>query len=129
MTKDIAGKLRKYAQLVVKRSLIETQSELSSTAVSPRDTGRFRSNWFASSTSPSGATTEATDNPQTDAQGLELDYNKTYYLTNNLPYAQGLCYGGKAVSQPKNWYPTFINGRIPKIIEQASAQAEKEAGL
>jgi len=129
MTKNIAGKLKTYVGLVIKRTLIQTQSELSSTKVSPRDEGRFRSNWFATSGRPSDATTEALDEPRTDANDLKLDYNKTYYLTNNLPYADGLCYGGRAVSQPKNWYQSFINARYRKIFEDAAKKAEKEAGL
>lgn len=65
---------------------------------SPVDTGRFRGNWFAGYSMP----TEITD--RTDISGggsieaatataLKLNMGDTFYLVNNLPYAQRLEYG------------------------------------
>ena len=54
----------------------------------PVDTGRARSNWFASIGSPSGQTTEQTS-PQTfDNKSIYDRYklNQTIFITNNLPY-------------------------------------------
>lgn len=65
---------------------------------SPVDTGRFRGNWFTGYSMP----TEVTD--RTDISGggsiaaatstaLKLNMGDTFYLVNNLPYAQRLEYG------------------------------------
>ena len=126
---DAAKALGLLTPKVAKKTLIQMQSEISSTAVSPRDTGRFRSNWYAGKNTPDRSTTEATDQPQTDAVELSESKGAKYYLSNNLPYAAGLAYGGKAVSQPKNWFPSFINSRVPNIVRQAQAEANRELGL
>jgi len=66
---------------------------------SPVDTGRFRNNWFASIGRPITGTTEKVD--RTGASAINragkiveaLDKGETFYLANNLPYAQRLEYG------------------------------------
>ena len=126
---DAAKALGMLVPKVAKKTLIQMQSEISSTAVSPRDTGRFRSNWYAAKNNPERSTNKDTDEPRTDAVQLSESKGSTYYLSNNLPYAAGLAYGGKAVSQPKNWFPSFVNGRVPNIVKQAQAESNKELDL
>ena len=52
----------KFLNRVVAETVITMQSELGSTKVSPYDTGRFRSSWFAAEGQPSGAS-QADDSP------------------------------------------------------------------
>ncbi|MFZ9570472.1 MAG: hypothetical protein ACO28M_11595 [Vulcanococcus sp.] len=102
-------------------TLITAQSELGSTKISPYDTGRFRSSWFATEGTASGdVASVGTDSPNTDATGLKVDAYRNYYLTNNLPYAQSIAIEGKVVSQPATWFTDFRNSRLPKIQETAA---------
>lgn len=100
--------------------LVTSQAELGSVAVSPFDTGRFRSSWFAAESQSSNAVApEGADSPNTDAMGLKVDSSKKYHLTNNLPYAESVAIEGKVVSQPKTWFTDFRNQRLPKIQDAA----------
>ena len=66
---------------------------------SPVDTGRFRNNWQASVNSPAVGFTPAMDKTGNkavqEASGLinSFQMGSTFYLTNNLPYANRLEYG------------------------------------
>ena len=114
--------LKKAADALQAEIIITVQSELGSTRVSPYDTGRFRSSWFASegrqsdNIAPDGA-----DAPNMDATGLKVDSDKNYYLTNSLEYAQSVAIEGRVVSQPQTWFKDFRDSRIPKI--QAAAES------
>ena len=128
--KDLGRHLKKALDALQAETLITTQSELGSTKVSPYDTGRFRSSWFAAEGSASSAVApEGTDSPSTDATGLRVDASKEYHLTNSLPYAQSVAIEGKVVSQPKNWWFDFINVRVPKIQAAAARVVKAEYEL
>jgi hypothetical protein len=127
---DLAKHLKKALDRLQAETLITTQAELGSSKVSPVDTGRFRSSWFASEGAGSGAVApEGTDSPNTDATGLRVDASKTYTLQNALPYAQRLCVEDYAVSKPKNWFIDFTNVRVPKIQEAAARVVKQEFSL
>ena len=122
--------LKKALDRLQAETLITFQSELGSTKVSPYDTGRFRSSWFASEGASTGAVApEGTDSPNTDATGLRVDASKTYTISNSLPYAQSVAIEGKVVSQPANWFFDFQNARIPKIQEAAARVVKNEFSL
>ena len=57
----------------------------------PVDTGRLKNNWFPSVGAASEQTTEATANEAGDRSNSlvnnQLALDKTFYFTNNLPYA------------------------------------------
>ena len=125
-----ADKLKRHlkaaADALQREVLVTTQAELGSAAVSPFDTGRFRSSWFAAEGQASGEVApEGADSPNTDATGLRVDASKDYHLTNSLPYAQSVAIEGNVVSQPKTWFTSFRNNRIPKI-QAAAAKVVKE---
>lgn len=74
---------------IFKKSIIDLTSDIISDT--PVDTGRLKNNWFPSVGAASEQTTEATANEAGDraekcAQN-ELTLDKTFYFTNNLPYA------------------------------------------
>lgn len=74
---------------IFKKSVIDLTSDIISDT--PVDTGRLKNNWFPSVGVASEQTTEATTNEASDraekcAQN-ELTLDKTFYFTNNLPYA------------------------------------------
>ena len=74
---------------IFKKSVIDLTSDIISDT--PVDTGRLKNNWFPSTGAASEQTTEATANEAGDraekcAQN-ELALDKTFYFTNNLPYA------------------------------------------
>lgn len=116
MPKDLDAFLNK----VVRGTLITMQAELGSKKVSPYDTGRLRSSWFAAEGNPSGAVApEGTDSPNTDATGLQVDWRRQYVLSNNVPYIEAVAIQGKVVSQPTTWFADFINSRVPKIIDNS----------
>jgi hypothetical protein len=134
--KDLERHLKKALDRLQAETLITTQARLGSTKVSPVDTGRFRSSWFAAEGSSSGAAApEGTDSPNEDAKGLRVDSSKTYHLTNNLPYAQAIAIEGKTnpeknqKSKPANWFIDFANVSIPKIQEAAARIVKQEFEL
>ena len=128
--KDLERHLKKALDRLQAETLITVQAELGSTKVSPYDTGRFRSSWFASEGASTGAVaSEGTDSPNTDATGLKVDASKTYTISNSLPYAQSVAIEGKVVSQPANWFFDFQNARIPKILEAAARVVKNEFSL
>ena len=128
--KDLERHLKKALDALQAEVIVTCQSELGSTKVSPYDTGRFRSSWFAAEGSASSAVAaEGTDSPNTDATGLKVDSNKEYHLTNSLPYAQSVALEGKVVSQPKNWFIDFTSVRVPKIQNAAVRVVKAEFEL
>jgi hypothetical protein len=128
--KDLERHLKKALDALQAEVIITTQAELGSAAVSPIDTGRFRSSWFASEGSPSSAIPpEGANSPNTDAMSLRVDARKQYHLTSSLPYAQRLCVEDYAVSKPKTWFHDFRNSRIPKIQNAAARVVKQEFDL
>jgi hypothetical protein len=127
---DLAKHLKKALDRLQAEVVVTTQAELGSAAVSPINTGRLRSSWFAAEGSPSSEVPpEGTNSPNTDATGLRIDSSKTYHLTSSLPYSQYICLEGKAVSKPANWFIDFQNARIPKIQEAAARVVKQEFSL
>ena len=128
--KKLADYLKKALDAQVAETLITVQSQLGSDLVSPKDTGRFRSSWFAAEgTASSDIAPEGADSANTDATGLKVDSSKTYHLTNNLPYAQSVAIEGRVVSKPTTWFKDFRSSRIPKIQEEAARKAKKAFDL
>ena len=133
---DLEKHLKKALDSLQAQTLITTQNELGSEKVSPIDTGRFRSSWFAAEgTASSAVAPEGTDSPNEDAQGLKVDALKTYHLTNSLPYAQAIALDGRTnpeknqKSKPATWFVDFINGRVPKIQAQAAKVVKRNFQL
>ena len=128
--KDLERHLKKAMDTLQSQVLITAQRRLGSKAVSPRDTGRFRSSWFAAEGSASSAVApEGTDKANEDATGLRVDSSKQYHLTNSLPYAQSVAIEGNVVSQPKTWFTSFRNETIPRIQQTAARVIKQEFDL
>ena len=128
--KKLQAHLKKALDALQAETLITTQSELGSAAVSPIDSGRLRSSWFASEGAGTGAVApEGTNSPNTDANQLRVDSRKTYTLQNSLPYVQRVALEGHVVSKDTNWFHSFRDQRIPKIQEEAARQVKNEFEL
>ena len=128
--KDLERHLKKAMDALQAEVLITAQARLGSTAVSPRDEGRFRSSWFAAECSASRAVApEGADSPNTDATGLRVDSRKEYFLSNSLPYAQSVTVGERVVSQPKTWFTSFRNETIPRIQQTAAKVVKQQFDL
>jgi hypothetical protein len=128
--KDLQRHLKKALDSLQAEVLITTQAELGSKAVSPVNTGRLRSSWFAAEGSPSNEVPpEGTNSPNTDATGLRVDSSKAYHLTSSLPYTQRVALEGHVVSRPANWFHDFRNSRIPKIQDGAARAIKQEFDL
>ena len=127
---NLSGDLRKALTKVQAESLISIQAELGDEQVSPRDTGRFRSSWFASIGSPSNAVApEGADSSNTDAQGLKPKLTDAAWLSNNLPYAETVAVEGRTTSQPSTWFTDFRNQRVPKLMAEAAETVRREEGF
>jgi hypothetical protein len=157
-----AAKLGRYLKLaldaVQAETLISTQARLGSAAVSPIDTGRFRSSWFASEGSASnevapdndakaigglrkrqaqgraegtgaGSRGIGSNRPQTDAADLRVDNDKTYHLTNNLPYAQEVAIEGHVKRKDPNWFHDFVGVEIPRIQRASTLAVRRQFQL
>lgn len=86
---NFSAKAQEKVLKIFKKSIIDLTSDIISDT--PVDTGRLKNNWFPSTDAVSEQTTEATANEAGDraekcAQN-ELTLDKTFYFTNNLPYA------------------------------------------
>ena len=127
--KKLAAYLKDASDALLAETVITVQRELGSKDISPYDTGRFLSNWFAGESAPDRSTTEAVDSPQTDAQGLDYDTRKTYFLSNNLPYSEVITFGERVKSQEPTWFKDFRSSRIPKIQAEAARQIKREYDL
>jgi len=127
---ELEKHLKKALDALQAEILVTVQAELGSAAVSPVDSGRFRSSWFAAEGQASEAVApEGADSPSNDAMGLRVDATKEYHLTNSLAYAQSVAIEGNVVSQPRTWFTSFRNSRIPKIQKAAAAVVKAEYGL
>ena len=128
--KKLAAHIKKALDFQMAETLISTQARLGSASVSPVDTGRLRSSWFAAEGNASNAEApEGANSPNTDAQGLKVDSRKTYHLTNNLPYAQRVAVEGHVVSKPTTWFTDFVNTTAPKIGDTAAKVVKREFDL
>ena len=127
---DLKRHLKRAMDSFAAEVIVTAQAELGSAAVSPIDTGRLRSSYFAAEGSPSDEVPpEGANSPNTDAQGLRIDSSKTYHITSNLPYSQRVMLEGHVVSKPANWFVDFVNVRIPKIQEAAGRLTKERFSL
>jgi hypothetical protein len=111
-------------------TVVQAQADLGSSAVSPVDTGRFRSSWFASKSQPSSEVApEGSNAPQSDAEALRLVAGDEVHLTNSLPYAEAVAIEGRVVAKPATWFRSFRESRIPQIQQAAGAQIKKQYDL
>jgi len=127
LTKKIRNASRdldRFLNHVLRNTMVTFQSDLSSTKVSPVETGRLRSNWFAS-VGTNNETTDSTNSPQTDARQLPLDWRKQNNLVNNLPYAEKLAFGDYAVSKDPNWFRAYFNANGQDVVDKAVKKAER----
>ena len=134
--RKLQAHIKKALDALQAEVIVTTQAKLGSTQVSPYDTGRFRSSWFAAEGSASSAVaSEGADSENEDAKGLKIDSRKTYHLTNNLPYAQAIAIEGRTnpeknqKSKPATWFTSFRNETIPSIQAEAARQVTKEFDL
>lgn len=86
---NFSAKAQEKVLKIFKKSVIDLTSDIISDT--PVDTGRLKNNWFPSVGTVSTETTEATANEAGDRAenfaNSELTLDKTFYFTNNLPYA------------------------------------------
>ena len=134
--KDLERHLRKAMDFLQTDVIVTTQDKLGSTQVSPVDTGRFRSSWFAAEgTASSAVAPEGADKANEDAKGLRIDSSKTYHLTNSLPYSQAIAIEGRTnpeknqKSKPATWFTSFRNETIPRIQAEAAKVVKQQFDL
>ena len=128
--KRLAAHIKKALDFQVADTIISTQAGLGSASVSPVQTGRLRSSWFASEGNSSNAVApEGANSANTDAQQLRVDSKRNYHLTNNLPYAQRVALEGHVKNKPVTWFRDFRDQVIPKIQAEAARQAKREFDL
>lgn len=100
---------------------------------SPVDSGRFRANWQTSNTTPASGTTSATNDPTAEVVSYVASISSSVFtLSNNLPYAATIEYGGYPGSGPNT-----VNGfsrqapygvvrvnaaRFERLLEQAARE-------
>ena len=86
---NFSAKAQEKVLKIFKKSVIDLTSDIISDT--PVDTGRLKNNWFPSVGAASEQTIEATANEAGDRSNNlvnnQLALDKTFYFTNNLPYA------------------------------------------
>lgn len=128
--RDLEKHLKKASDALLTEVIVTTQGRIGSEAISPVQTGRLRSSWFASEGSPSDAVPpEGANSPNTDATGLKVDSDKKYFLTSNLPYTQRVALEGHVVNKPITWFVSLMNEGVPKIAAEAAEVVKKRFDL
>jgi hypothetical protein len=126
----LSAHIKKALDFQMAETLISTQAGLGSASVSPVDTGRLRSSWFAAEGNASNAEApEGANSASTDAEQLRVDSKRNYHLTNNLVYAQRVALEGHVKNKPITWFRDFRDQVIPKIQAEAARQAKREFDL
>ena len=100
-SKQIAA-FAKKADMSIEKTIKGTSIKLFSAIIksSPVDSGRFRANWTASGSSPATGTNTNTDKSGASSTAAVVSYvtgarmSSEFTLSNNLPYAHKLEYGG-----------------------------------
>ncbi len=99
----IKAKNIKKLRTIARKSFIEASGRV--IMMSPVDTGRFRNNWFFGLNSASSQITESKSNKGYGESGgsrfneavtgsNKMQIGDSMHLTNNLPYAERMEYGG-----------------------------------
>ena len=96
------------------RFLILTQGKLSK--ASPVDSGRFASSWFIGAGVPDRSTAAERPKGARDVQvskpTQKITIASDHYLSNNLPYAERVCFDpkyAKGGSGGATWFTTIVN--------------------
>ena len=93
--------------------LISTQKQLAED--NPKDTGRMASSWFISPSTPSNAQAPERDGPGSvviPEYNAKISWEGTWYITNNLPYAERVCYDpiwAKGGAGGPDWFTRIAN--------------------
>jgi hypothetical protein len=95
------------------RHLILTQSSLAK--ANPKDTGRMASSWFIGKDSPDRSVAPERDGPGPvnlpDYNG-RIEYDGTWYISNNLPYAERVAFDpkwAKGGAGGAAWFTTIVS--------------------
>ena len=115
--KNMATVQRKIAFDLSKKVIEET----------PVESGRAKGNWLPSIGSPSGDTigvvSESVAIGKVKLVADSISGDKTYYLTNNLPYIRPLEYG-HSPQQPAGWVRLAVQ-RFNSIAKKAAKQVNR----
>lgn len=104
---DIGRFARKFgiqADAAARKVILDIQADVMK--ATPVDTGLLRSSWFVGMGTPSAQKATTPDSGKS-AQGLAAStlagfkWGATVYLTNNLPYANFIEFGGSKVKAPE----------------------------
>lgn len=120
--------LKRALDKTLRQTVIDIESTLQSSKVSPTDTGRFRSNWMVGAGNANRATSEATT-PTERAPSLSITIDEEYWISNNLDYAEKLAVEGRTVNKSPTWFTDFRNVTISKIVKDAVRMVKAEEGL
>lgn len=120
MSKTFTGAIKDFAELpekVVRGTLIGMGSKIIKR--SPVDTGRFRNNWQFSIDAPAtGKDPSGSNQAELVNAATKMVPGNTFYMTNNLPYAERLEYGWS--NQAPQGMVRVTLGEYKQIIELAA---------
>lgn len=123
-----AQRTKQDLRTVVKGIVVEAFSSV--VLMTPVDKGRARANWQVSVNVPASGTTEAVDPTGGEVlakiKALDVQLGNTYFLTNNLPYAGTLEYGGYPVPVKKG---TYVKGVGYVIKSEGGFSKQAPAGM
>ena len=122
--KDFAEKTQQDAHKV-KRSIAVNLADLIIKAT-PVDTGRLRGNWQASVGAPAKGELDTTDKESDKTLTAAItkfsaETNDSYFLANNLPYAQPIEYGWSKEQAPQGMVRVSIKevqADLQRIIDE-----------
>lgn len=127
--KQAIENLAEMPEKVVRGTLLGLSSRIIEDT--PVDTGRLRGNWQASfDAAKSGKISRTQTGPQgsatAEAQQVVGRYQpgQTFYLTNNLPYAAVIEFGGSKVKAPQGMLRKNV-AAYQALINEAVAKAKK----
>jgi hypothetical protein len=110
---EFTPKVKKALDLALAEHLVLTQGKLAKD--NPKDTGRMASSWFIGKNTPSNAQAPERDGPgpvQIPEYSGPIEYDGTWYITNNLPYAERVGLDprwAKGGAGGTDWYTRIVN--------------------
>jgi hypothetical protein len=124
---EFTPKVKKALDLALAEHLILTQGKLAKD--NPKDTGRMASSWFIGKNTPSNEVAPERGGPRREKgetgptynrnapvqipdYGGPIEYDGTWYITNNLPYAERVGLDprwAKGGAGGADWYTRIVN--------------------
>ena len=116
---EFADEVKEALDKGLAEHLTKTQGKLA--AANPVDTGRMASSWYVGKNQPDLSVEPERDGPgevTTKDYSGKIEYDGTWYISNNLPYAERVALDAKWAkggAGGANWYRAIENSQVESL--------------